>query len=52
VAQTDAATANNTAALGELITELRQYRTLLEWAFSSKNAGELLPLPKGFRSAK
>jgi hypothetical protein len=30
-------------------TEFHQCRTLLEWAISSKDAGELLPLPKEFR---
>ncbi len=31
------------------ITEFHQYRTLLEWAISSNEAGELLPLPEEFR---
>ncbi len=39
---------NGTRWLGE-ITELHQYRTLLEWAVRSKDAGELLPLPDEFR---
>lgn len=39
---------NGTRWLGQ-ITEFHQYRTLLEWAVSSKDAGELLPLPKEFR---
>jgi hypothetical protein len=38
---------NGTQWLGR-ITEFHQYRTLLEWAISSKDAGELLPLPKEF----
>jgi hypothetical protein len=38
---------NGTRWLGR-ITEFHQYRTLLEWAISSKDAGELLPLPKEF----
>ena len=39
---------NGTRWLGQ-ITEFHQYRTLLEWAVSSKDAGELLALPKEFR---
>src|ERR1700722_3416096 len=39
---------NGTRWLGQ-ITEFHQYRTLLEWAVSSKDAGELLSLPKKFR---
>jgi cobaltochelatase CobN len=39
---------NGTQWLGQ-ITEFHQYRTLLEWAISSKDAGELLPLPNEFR---
>jgi hypothetical protein len=39
---------NGTRWLGR-ITEFHQYRTLLEWAISSKDAGELLPLPNEFR---
>ena len=31
------------------ITEFNQYRSLLEWALASRDAGELLPLPKEFR---
>jgi hypothetical protein len=31
------------------ITEFNQYRSLLEWALASREAGELLPLPKEFR---
>jgi len=31
------------------ITEFNQYRALLDWAVSSRDAGELLPLPKEFR---
>jgi hypothetical protein len=31
------------------ITEFNQYRALLDWAVSSSDAGELLPLPKEFR---
>jgi hypothetical protein len=31
------------------ITEFHQYQSLLEWAVSSKDAGELLPLPNEFR---
>jgi hypothetical protein len=30
------------------ITEFEQYRTLVEWASRSRDAGELLPLPKEF----
>jgi cobaltochelatase CobN len=39
---------NGTRWLGR-ITEFQQYRALLEWAISSKDAGELLPLPIEFR---
>ena len=39
---------NGTRWLGK-INEFHQYRTLVEWAVSSKDAGELLPLPKEFR---
>jgi cobaltochelatase CobN len=39
---------NGTRWLGQ-ITEFHQYRTLVEWAVSSKDVGELLPLPKEFR---
>lgn len=31
------------------ITEFNQYRSLLEWAIGSRDAGELLPLPQEFR---
>jgi hypothetical protein len=31
------------------ITEFHQYRTLLQWAISSRDADELLPLPNEFR---
>lgn len=31
------------------ITEFNQYRSLVEWAVSSMNAGELLRLPKEFQ---
>jgi hypothetical protein len=31
------------------ITEFNQYYALLDWAVSSRAAGELLPLPKEFR---
>jgi cobaltochelatase CobN len=31
------------------ITEFNQYRALLDWAVSSRDAGELLPLPREFR---
>jgi hypothetical protein len=37
-----------TRSLGQ-IAEFHQYRTPLEWAISSKNAGELFALPKQFR---
>jgi hypothetical protein len=30
------------------ITEFCQYRTLLEWAIASRDAGEMLPLPDQF----
>lgn len=39
---------NGTQWLGG-ITEFTQYRALVEWAISSKDAGELLPLPDQFR---
>jgi len=39
---------NGTRWLGQ-ITEFHQYRMLLEWAVSSNDAGELLPLPTEFR---
>jgi hypothetical protein len=39
---------NGTRWLGS-ITEFHQYRTLLEWAVSSRDADELLPLPNEFR---
>jgi len=39
---------NGTQWLGS-ITEFYQYRTLLQWAISSKDAGQLLPLPNEFR---
>ncbi len=39
---------NGTRWLGQ-ITELNQYRTLLEWATASKDAGALLSLPDEFR---
>ena len=39
---------NGTLWLGG-ITEFQQYRTLLDWAISSKEAGELLPVPSQFR---
>jgi hypothetical protein len=39
---------NGTQWLGS-ITKFDQYRTLLQWAISSKDAGELLPLPNEFR---
>jgi len=31
------------------VTEFHQYQTLVEWAISSKDAGQLLPLPDEFR---
>jgi len=31
------------------ITQFEQYRALVEWASRSRDAGELLPLPKEFR---
>jgi hypothetical protein len=31
------------------ITEFEQYRDLVDWATRSKDAGELLPLPKEFQ---
>jgi len=31
------------------ITEFDQYRAIVDWASRSKDAGELLPLPKEFR---
>lgn len=39
---------SGTQWLGE-ITEFEQYREILEWAVRSRDAGELLPLPKEFR---
>lgn len=39
---------NGTRWLGG-ITEFDQYRTLVDWATSSRNAGELLPLPREFQ---
>jgi hypothetical protein len=39
---------NGTRWLGQ-ITEFHQYRTLVKWAVSSRDAGELLPIPKEFR---
>lgn len=39
---------NGTRWLGG-ITEFHQYNVLLDWATASKNAGELLPLPREFR---
>ena len=39
---------NGTRWLGSM-TEFHQYRILLEWAVSSRDAGELLPLPNEFR---
>jgi hypothetical protein len=39
---------SGTQCLGD-ITELDQYRALVDWASRSKDAGELLPLPKEFR---
>lgn len=32
------------------ITEFHQYRTLVDWAVESKNADQLLPLPREFDS--
>jgi hypothetical protein len=39
---------NGTRWLGQ-ITKFEQYRDLVDWASSSRDAGELLPLPKEFR---
>jgi hypothetical protein len=39
---------NGTRWLGQ-ITKFEQYRDLVDWASSSKDAGKLLPLPKEFR---
>jgi hypothetical protein len=39
---------NGTRWFGE-ITEFEQYRDLLDWAARSRDAGELLPLPKEFQ---
>jgi hypothetical protein len=39
---------NGTRWLGG-ITEFNQYRDLVEWAVASKDAAELLPLPREFR---
>jgi hypothetical protein len=33
----------------EEITEFEQYRDLVDWATRSKDAGEMLPLPKEFQ---
>ena len=33
----------------EEITEFEQYRDLVDWAARSRDAGELLPLPKEFQ---
>ena len=38
---------NGTQWLGE-ITEFEQYRALVDWASRSRDAGELVPLPKEF----
>jgi hypothetical protein len=38
---------SGTQWLGE-ITEFEQYRALVDWACRSRDAGELLPLPKEF----
>jgi cobaltochelatase CobN len=38
---------NGTRWLGR-ITEFHQYRALVDWAASSRDAGELLPLPSEF----
>jgi hypothetical protein len=39
---------NGTQWLGE-ITEFAQYQAIVDWASRSRDAGELLPLPKEFR---
>jgi (2Fe-2S) ferredoxin len=39
---------NETQWFGE-ITEFEQYRDLVDWATRSRDAGELLPLPKEFQ---
>lgn len=39
---------SGTQWLGE-ITKFDQYRALVDWAAQSRDAGELLPLPKEFR---
>jgi cobaltochelatase CobN len=39
---------NGTLWLGQ-IAEFNQYQSLLEWALASRDAGQLLPLPKEFR---
>ena len=39
---------NGTQWFGE-ITEFEQYRDLVDWATRSRDAGELLPLPKEFQ---
>jgi len=38
---------NGTQWLGE-ITEIAQYQAIVDWASRSRDAGELLPLPKEF----
>jgi cobaltochelatase CobN len=40
---------SGTLWLGQ-ITEFNQYQSLLDWALASRDACELLPLPKQFRS--
>jgi hypothetical protein len=40
--------ASGTQWLGE-ITEFAQYQAIVDWASRSRDAGELLPLPKEFR---
>jgi len=40
-------TEKGTQWFGE-ITEFEQYRDLVDWATRSRDAGELLPLPKEF----
>jgi hypothetical protein len=39
---------NGTQWFGE-ITELEQYRDLVDWATRSRDAGELLPVPREFQ---
>ena len=39
---------NGTQWFGE-ITQFEQYRDLVDWATRSRDAGELLPLPKEFQ---